>query len=310
MRACVLVVALAFAPWPAQAQLALPGAVAPTAEGEVLAPPKPQAAARGKSSSGAMTISRPKPPAESAVLGQTLSLNGTRGALQIERNGADLRAVRLALAGAKVSRPNQACEVVMGEDAPIALKPLGSPDGASRFELQSSACPILLDLLGGAVRVSTPFGACVFLQADCRADVAGVWGPPGASFSESQIKTFERERAGLEKSVQARFRALLGRAKKDPELATTLVKEQADFAAARARTCRDYEREETHGFCALRLTEARDLSLNLRLAETPEPKDSKGKAEAKTEAVAKKRVAPRPAAASPMDTPPPQPGLY
>ncbi|MBB4197247.1 hypothetical protein CCR94_14545 [Rhodoblastus sphagnicola] len=311
MRAFLLIFALVLAPLSAQAQLALPGAVAPTPEGESMAPPKPHAAPR--KTEGAGPVSRPKPPAESAILGQTLSLNGTRGVLTVEKTGDDLRVTRLVLAGAKVSHPNQSCEVAMGDDGPITLKALGAPDGATRYELQSSVCPMLLDLLGGALRVSTPFGACVFMQADCRADVSGLWGPPAASFSESQIKTFERERAGLEKSTQARFRDLLNKFKKKPDLARLLVKDQADFGASRSKTCRDYDKEETHGFCALRLTEARDLALHARLADDAgDRKAEKGAAEKNTRKAAPRKpaAAPRPTTLAPAAAPTAQPGLY
>ena len=301
MRACLLLLALLI-PVSASAQLALPGAVAaPTPEGHATAPPKAAAPADRKPRE--FLPVKPKPPAEGAVLGQTFGLNGTRGALVLDKEAGELRVTRFVLSGAKVSHPNQSCEVSMGDDGPLKLKAMGAPEGANRYELQSTACPMVIDLLGGALRVTTPFGACVFFEADCRADVAGLWGPAGSSFGDSQAKTLDRERAGLEKSAQARFRALLARYKKQPEIASQLVKDQADFGAARAQTCRDYDREEAHGFCALRLTEARDLSLQARIAEAGEDKDAKA---------AKKRVkppAPRPAA-TPSPAPAPQPGVY
>jgi len=339
MRALPILLALALAPLlasmaapaPARAQLALPGAVeAPTAQGQTLAPPTPHKAPRADPTGLGPAI-RPKPPTESAVLGQTLSLDGARGAIVIEKNDGALAVTRLLLTGAKISQPNQTCSVAMGEDGPIKLTPLGAPEGATRFELDSSACPLQLDLLGGALRVSTPFGACAFTQADCRADVAGLWGPPGASFSASQVKTFERERAGLEKSLQARFRELVKAFKKKPDLAGQAVKAQADFAASRAQTCRDYDKEEVHGFCALRLAEARDLALQARLAdardELAKTKADKARKQAERDKhagktgknVAKGHVAPAavapvpaaaPAPASPPPAPEPQPKLW
>jgi hypothetical protein len=323
MRALLLLLALVLTPLPARAQLALPGAVAtPTPAGQTMAPPATHSGPRKTESSGSGPAIRPKPPTESATLGQTLSLNGTRGAILIEKNGGALAVTRLVLTGSKISQPNHACSVSMGEDGPIRLQPLGAPDGATRFELDSSACPMLIDLLGGALRVSAPFGACAFPQADCRADVAGLWGPPGAAFGASQIKTFERERAGLEKSVQARFRELLKAFKKKPDLASALVKEHADFAASRATICRDYDKEDAHGFCALRLTEARDLALQARLADARDEKakekaekaeKARRQAERKQPAPAKRKDAAkdhraRPAAAPPP--PPPPPGLF
>jgi hypothetical protein len=126
---------------------------------------------------------------------------------------------------------------------------------------------LTVDVLSGALRVSTPKGACLFEQADCHADPTGLWGPSGDSFSESQVKSIERERSNLEKSTRAHFRILLNKYKKDKAAAQAAVIEQAAFSANRAQTCRDYDREETHGFCALRLTEARDYLLQSRLAQ-------------------------------------------
>jgi len=294
--------------------MALPGAVAPTPAGESVAPPPAirRAAPRGESQAA---VQRPKPPVESAIIGQTLSLNGMRGSLLIEKSDGELRVTRLVLPGAKISHPNQPCELAMGEDAPIKLKPLGAPQGVQSFELQSSACPMVLDLLGGAFHVGAPPGACVFTHADCRADVEGLWGPAGSSFSDKQVKTFERERAGLERSVQTRFRELLHRFKKKPDLAKAAIKDQAAFAAVRSKTCRDYEREEAHGFCALRLTESRDYALQAKLADIKDSKKGKDGKEAKEDKTVKeaRKPAAKPArhSAPPPQAPaPPPPGLY
>ncbi len=149
----------ALASQPASAQLALPGAVAaPTPEGQTVAPPPVHRAAAPKPSAPI----KPKPPSETSVVGPTFALNGMRGALQIEKNGAELRVVKLVLAGWKISHPNQACEVAMGQDAPLPLKPMGTPEGLARYEVQSSACPLDFDLLGGALRASAGSEACVF----------------------------------------------------------------------------------------------------------------------------------------------------
>jgi hypothetical protein len=214
-----------------------------------------------------------KPPSVETVLGKSYSLHGSRGAFEIEKSGASLRVSRLILTGDKISHPNQACEISMSGAEPLELRPLGAPDGVERFELQSSACPLTMDVLSGALRVSSPKGACLFVQADCHADPAGLWGPSGDSFSENQVKSIERERSNLEKSTRAHFRTLLSKYKKDKAAAQAAVIEQAAFSANRAQTCRDYDREETHGFCSLRLTEARDYLLQSRLAQASPAKN-------------------------------------
>jgi len=61
--------------------------------------------------------------------------------------------------------------------------------------------------------------------------------------------------------MRLNFRALLSAAAKDQETAKKIVAEQAGFSSARDMTCRSYLKEDVHGFCALRLTQARVLAL-------------------------------------------------
>jgi hypothetical protein len=268
---------LCLAPAASRAQMALPGAVdAPTPVGQAGAPPPVAARATPRRASGgseaAVVVDRhfapAKPPAVETVIGKPLGLAGSRGALTVEKSGADLRLSRLTLTGDKISQPNQACEVAMGGDEQLKLNPLGAPDGVLRYALDSSACPLQFDFLNGALRATSPSGACSFAQADCRVDGAGLWGPPGTTFGEAEAKTIERDRATAEKNVRAHFRSLLARLKKDKPAIQAAVREQAAFSSQRAQTCRDYDRDDAQGFCALRLTEARDFRLQTRLAAT------------------------------------------
>ncbi len=280
----IAVVFLSVTPVPGRAQMMLPSAVgAPTPAGQSGPPP---AARRPRLHPGEPAnpdedgeVDRhfvpAKPPAVESVIGKPFALSGSRGALQIEKSGDDLNLSRLALAGDKISHPNQACQVAMGGAEPLKLKPLGAPDGVQRFVLDSSACPLQFDVLNGALRATSPSGACVFAQADCHVDAVGLWGPSGDSFSESRKKNIERERAALEKEARAHFRALLHRYRKDKPAAQAIVREQAAFAAERAQSCRDYDHEDTLGFCALRLTEARDYRLQALLANEKPKKDKK-----------------------------------
>ena len=68
------------------------------------------------------------------------------------------------------------------------------------------------------------------------------------------------------------------------------MKAQADFAASRAQTCRDYDKEEVHGFCALRLAEARDLALQARLADAREELEKTKAEKARKQAERDKRA--------------------
>jgi len=268
MRSLVLISAsfLIAAMPAARAQMQLPGAVgAPTPAGQTIAPPAPHAAGpAGGTYSGHFSAARP--PAVESVVDRPFSLSGLRGALQIEKSGAGLRVARLTAVGDKISHPNQSCEVSMGAEGPIGLKPLGAPDGVLRYELDSTACPLQFDILNGALRARSPNGACSFAEADCRVDASGLWGPSGAAFSESQIKGFEKERGALENAMRSHFRTLLDKYKKDKPAAQVAIKEQAGFSSERAQVCRDYDREEAAGFCALRLTEEQDFRLQARLA--------------------------------------------
>jgi hypothetical protein len=243
----------------------LPGAVsAPTPTGQSIAPPVAGGPKREAAFSG--HFSAAKPPGPDKIVDEPLSLLGLRGALQIGKSGDDLVVTRFVAIGDKISRPNQSCEVSMGADAPIRLKPLGAPDGVRRFELDSSACPLQFDVLNGAIRARSPRGPCSFAEADCRIDAGGLWGPSGGGFSDAQIKSIEKERGAMENAVRAHFRTLLSKYKKDKPATEAAIREQAAFSAERAQACRDYDHEEAIGFCALRLTEARDYLLQARLA--------------------------------------------
>jgi hypothetical protein len=303
MRSIFLTAAifLSLAPAASHAQMVLPGAVAaPTPVGQSGAPPalhRPSSNS-GNNPGGEAAVDRhfapAKPPAVETIVGKPLSLSGARGAAQVEKSGTELRLSRLTLAGDKISQPNQSCEVTMGDAESLALKPMGAPDGVLRYELDSSACPLQFDVLNGALRATSPNGACVFPQADCRADAAGLWGPAGDTFGEAQVKSIERERTTLENNIRAHFRSLLAKNKKDKAAIQAAVKEQAGFSANRAQTCRDYDREDAHGFCALRLTEARDYRLQTRLAG-----DNPGKQVKKVAKSTAKPAAHKPAAAKP-----------
>ncbi len=278
------------------AQMQLPGAMgAPTPRGQSIAtPPSGAQGPRGENYAGHFTPS--KPPGIESVVGKSLSLLGSRGALQVESSSGGFVLTRFVAEGGKISHPNQACEVSMGADGPVALKVLGSPDGVTRLELDSSACPLQFDVLSGALRARSPTGACSFAQADCRIDAAGLWGPSGASFSDVEIKSIEKERGAMEKSMRAHFRVLLSKFKKNKTAAEAVVKAQAAFPAERAQTCRDYEHEEAVGFCALRITEAQDFRLQSQLAAGDAAKRPEKRQEIS------RRVA-KPHSASPMAAP-------
>ena len=260
--------------------MALPGAVAaPTPVGQAGAPPvAPASRLVGLRRPGSRS-GPPFRPGQAAHGGDChRQVPGPRrfaGALTVEKSGADLRLSRLTLVGDKISSPIRLVKSRWAATSRLKLKPLGAPDGVLRYELDSSACPLQFDFLNGALRATSPSGSCSFAQADCRVDGAGLWGPPGSTFGEAEAKTIERERATAEKNVRAHFRSLLARLKKDKPSIQAVVKEQAGFSSQRAQTCRDYGGDDAQGFCALRLTEARDFQLQTRLAAANDIKPDK-----------------------------------
>ena len=270
-----LSIALAFglAAAPALAQLQLPGALGQPAPAGTVAPP-PEAPKE-----------RPKPPilhapSEDAVVGRTLLRNGSTGTLVIERAGKDLRVQKLALTGDQISKPNEHCRVeVSGMPLPLASE--GKPAGLSRYKVGLEICPFSFDVLDGAVLVLVSNGGktCEFKAADCQVDPAGLWGPRASEFGPDRIKEFERERAHAETTVRADFRALLAAAGKDKQQTKAIAAEQAGFSSEREEKCRSYAGEDVHGFCALRVTEARAIALGARLAgvEEVKPKPPKPK---------------------------------
>jgi hypothetical protein len=61
--------------------------------------------------------------------------------------------------------------------------------------------------------------------------------------------------------MPAKFHALLTSAGKDKDVIKQIASEQAGFSSEREMICRNYLRENIHGFCALRITQARALAL-------------------------------------------------
>jgi hypothetical protein len=97
----------------------------------------------------------------------------------------------------------------------------------------------------------------------------------------------------------AKFHALLTSAGKDKEAIKQIASEQAGFSSEREVICRNYLREDIHGFCALRITQARALALQAAF-------EDRAKATAKP-AMAKKKPAPNLKLNSKAD-PKPEPG--
>jgi hypothetical protein len=246
------------------AQMMLPGAMQAAPEGgpRVETPASPHALKPKPAA--------PKPPSEDAILDRDFSRNGSDGLMRFGRGaGAPLEVVALSLTGEQISRPGEACRLDVLTGAPIQAKAAGKPKGFLRYDVGIEACPFSLDVLDGAVLVIGAGKPCDFVAADCRVDPAGLWGPLATTIDEKQIKLFEHARGVAEAAMRTHFRALLASAGQDKAAVKTIAGEQAGFSAEREVTCRNYAREDAHGFCALRLTQARALALQAQLAAAP-----------------------------------------
>lgn len=253
---------------PATAQLALPGAVAPTPEGTVTsAAPKPK---KKRVSSGEMGEARgpavmPKAPSEDTILGKSLKLDGAGSAIEFARSGADLQVAKLTLAGDRLSRSGEECRVEVA-GMPLKLTARNSGSGLRRYQIEFPACGFTFDVLDGAILVTNEGKACEIKAADCRADPSGLWGMAETEFDPKKAPDMLGARARVEKTVRGNFRTLYDRNKKDKPVRDFVVREQAGFSSWREEVCRTYTKESEFGYCALRLTEARAIALGAQLA--------------------------------------------
>ena len=253
----------------AKAQLQLPGAFAPAPEGATSTPGDIKPKKRG-----------PPPPAkvpnDDAIAGRTVKQNGRVGLIEFRKDGKELKVARLTLAGENTSRAGENCELEV-TGAPFSLIADGKPVGANRYRLDLEACPLLIDVLEGAVMVSLPARVCTFEAAQCRVDPNGLWGQPASEIGPERTKEIERSRGRVEQGMRSHFRDWVSAASKDHALVTRIAREQAGFSSRREEICRDYARETEHGYCGLVVTEARSLALTARVAPPEIPEDDNPK---------------------------------
>jgi hypothetical protein len=259
----------AFATTDVRAQLVLPGAAPAEPQGARVAPAKPKHKSSGASAtpagSGGKDAEASPPAGFASLAGRPLMLNGKSGLLEISGDDKSATVEKLQLVGEGVSDSSQRCIVDIVGETPIEATNVGRPDGLDRYEAKVSACPISFDVLSGAVLVPTQITACVFKAADCQTAPGGLWGPDGASLVGDAAKIV-KERAAVEKAMGKILHDIEDRAQ-DSAQATDLVRDQKGFAGQRDDLCRDYAKESVHGYCALRVTEARTALLRTRLDE-------------------------------------------
>ncbi len=207
-------------------------------------------------------------------------LNGKSGLLEISGDDTTAKIDKLQLAGESVSDPSQRCVINIVGEKSIEATNVGRPDGLERFEAKLPACPVAFDVLDGAVLVPPQITTCVFKAADCQTIPGGLWGPDGASLV-SDAAQIVKDRAAAEKAMAKLVHAIEDRANGSPE-AADLSRDQNGFAGQRDELCRDYSKESVHGYCALRVTEARTALLQTRLdalalAAAPKSASERGK---------------------------------
>jgi hypothetical protein len=235
-----------------RAQLMLPGALQAS-------PPMANKMASNPTTPGQPGL---KAPSEETISGKELSRDGSAGIISFQHaSGKGLEVIRLSIAGEQISHLGERCQVDVVAGTPIQTRFAGRPSGVSRYEVDIETCPFSLDVLEGAVLVTRTPGTCDFRAGDCRVDPTGLWGPPGNAIGADQTKQLERERGRADSAMLAKFHALLTNAGKDKEAVKQIASQQAGFSSEREVICRNYLREDIHGFCALRITQARALAL-------------------------------------------------
>lgn len=242
---------------PAGAQpMQLPGAAAPSPAGTTQAPP-PAGGAPAVRKAAPVVV---KAPTEEAVLDRTYRRHGATGEAKFERMAGGF-GLRLTAEGFQTGNPTEPCAVSFG-DRPVPLKALGRPTGLPRYELEAPVCPLVIDVLEGALLVTAPAQPCVIEAAQCRIDPRGLWGPDSRTLV-GQARDIERARTRAETAVREGYKTLTARASVPDQ--RMIAREQAGFSSEREQICRDFQREGVHGFCAARMTEARAAELRARL---------------------------------------------
>ena len=240
----------------------LPGAAGSSPVGTPVAPPaaspgRPPAGFPGQQRAPARAI------ADDVVVGQALMHEGRNGRFVMEKKGVGF-GLKFSAEGYQTTNLLEPCGVSFGEQA-VPLESLGRPAGLPRFKLQSSVCPIVFDVLPNGLLVIEPRAPCVIEAAQCRIEPWGLWSPDARGLV-ALAREIEKDRSRADEQVREGFRALGARL--GPDEQRSIAREQASFSSERQEICRDFAREEAHGFCAAKVTEARAASLKARLQQT------------------------------------------
>lgn len=265
----VLALAALLAGAEAHAQLQLPGAVAPTPRGGT-APSG--SAPRGPASPDGSNPLLPRGVAASGLRrwdetlpGRTLRFLGQQGSMVISRQGQGYT-IAVTGVGRRDNDIRNICTPDLNGGQTVALRPLGRPDGLTRFEATFAGCTLVMDLLSDVAFVSAPAGACRF-DDGCVVDPSGIWGPNDREIPPD--REIERARGVADRRLNDARRILQARLRTTPE-GRTFLQEQAAFPANRERVCRNYGTSNIGPvFCQLKYTEARAETLASRVGGPP-----------------------------------------
>lgn len=207
-------------------------------------------------------------PSEETILGHELTRAGAKGLIAFARvPDQSLQITKLVMEGEENAPPFNECRVDVNASTSLSVRALGRNAGLAHYEVDLEACPFSFDVMNGAILVAHEGPQCNFKAANCLIDPSGLWGPGGSSFSDKQIKAMEHARALAEANMRTNYRALQSRAGKDRSEIKRNASEQAGFSSEREVVCRNYDREEVHGFCGLQITQSRVLALQTEYNE-------------------------------------------
>lgn len=255
--ACLLLV-----PVSPRAQIALPGAVAPTPEGGVVSPDVPPPR-KPRSAAPRVRVTPVTIVPATSLAGRTLALDGARSQVTFELRDRSVAVAHLTLSGETVGDTRQTCTIEVPGTL-LAVTAAGRPDGVERLRVEYPACPVEFDVLDGAVLVDRTQGVCEFKERACRVDPVGLWGPQASDLGADRVKGIERARAQAETTIRANYKALVA-STKDRVAIAGYARDQAQFSSTREELCREYVGEGRHGFCAAKLAEARAAFLGAAL---------------------------------------------
>lgn len=199
-----------------------------------------------------------------SILGKALKLNGSQGAMIVNKHKRELSVDQLVLKGESTDPGGRPCAIEVHGDAPMPVKSMGKISGLQRYAIDFPACPIVFDVIDRAVLVPPQVAACVFPAAACQASASGLWGPDAASL-QSAAKDIGAKRERADRALNQSLKSLMKRNHGQDAAAVTADEEL--FATLRDESCKGYDGEADLGFCASRLTIARAANLAARLGQ-------------------------------------------